>query len=613
MADIFISYAREDRARVRSLAAALSAHGWSVWWDRQIQAGKMFDQVITDALASARCVVVVWSHQSIASNWVREEAEDGRRRGILIPVLIDEARPPLGFGRIQAVELGDWTGAESSDAFQKLVADVTAILGPPHLQGTVTGSPSIEPQAGAPASVTSSSAGRLDEASSSIVGERRGKVAADALLVGRSKSDDAEAPAGRTRDAPRTPGNFDLSDNRVRWSLAAAFALAILAVGLYRLGTGGNGTSQPRPTTEPSTGSALQLNAVTTEGGKPLRSGVRYEVSEMVKDADGNRKRVTDSDTHDGPPRFPLPPGRYHVTATYGSASAGTDVEVEAAKITRQTLILRAGILSLTTVLAAGGTPLQREVRYEVDEPVKDADGNRKRVAFSDTHEGPPRFPLAAGRYYVTAAYQSASAASEVEVAAGDEPTRQLLDLRAGILSLTTVLAAGGTPLQRGVRYEVDDSAKDADGNRKRVAFSDTYEGPPRFPLPAGRYYVTATYQSASAASEVEVAAGDEPTRQILDLRAGILSLTTVPAAGGTPLQRGVRYEVDEPVKDADGNRKRVVFSDTHEGPPRFPLPAGRYYVTASSDEGKGGSEVTISPGEVRQVQLRLSRKNGRN
>jgi TIR domain-containing protein len=89
MADIFISYAREDRTRVRSLAIALSAHGWSVWWDPEIQAGKRFSQVIADALARARCVVVVWSHQSIASDWVREEADEGRRRGILIPVLID--------------------------------------------------------------------------------------------------------------------------------------------------------------------------------------------------------------------------------------------------------------------------------------------------------------------------------------------------------------------------------------------------------------------------------------------------------------------------------------------------------------------------------------------
>ena len=84
-------------------------------------------------------MVVVWSHQSIASNWVREEAEEGLRRGILIPVLIDESRPPLGFGRIQAVELGEGTGVVTSEAFQKLVTDTTAIIGKPQARSTIGG------------------------------------------------------------------------------------------------------------------------------------------------------------------------------------------------------------------------------------------------------------------------------------------------------------------------------------------------------------------------------------------------------------------------------------------------------------------------------------------
>ena len=82
MADIFISYSRKDLSRVGVLADALSDQGWSVWWDRQIPTGRTFDQVIAEALASARCVIVVWSEESIGSDWVREEADEGRRRGI---------------------------------------------------------------------------------------------------------------------------------------------------------------------------------------------------------------------------------------------------------------------------------------------------------------------------------------------------------------------------------------------------------------------------------------------------------------------------------------------------------------------------------------------------
>ena len=96
-------------------------------------------------------------------------------------------------------------------------------------------------------------------------------------------------------DAPRTPRYFALSDKRLRWSLATASVLAIVALGLYWLGTGDAGTSQPRPTTVPSTESALQLNAVLSAGGKPLPSGVGYDVYEAAKDADGKRKPVTQS------------------------------------------------------------------------------------------------------------------------------------------------------------------------------------------------------------------------------------------------------------------------------------------------------------------------------
>lgn len=70
MADIFISYAREDRPRVIPIAKAFEDQGWSVWWDTQIPPGKTFFSVIKEALDAAKCVVVLWSKQSIDSEWV---------------------------------------------------------------------------------------------------------------------------------------------------------------------------------------------------------------------------------------------------------------------------------------------------------------------------------------------------------------------------------------------------------------------------------------------------------------------------------------------------------------------------------------------------------------
>jgi hypothetical protein len=78
VADIFVSYAREDREAIRTLAAHLAQGGWSVWWDRHILAGKDFDDVLQGELDKARAVLVAWSSHSIASRWVKVEAGEGR-------------------------------------------------------------------------------------------------------------------------------------------------------------------------------------------------------------------------------------------------------------------------------------------------------------------------------------------------------------------------------------------------------------------------------------------------------------------------------------------------------------------------------------------------------
>jgi hypothetical protein len=61
MSDIFLSYKSEDRARAKIIAEALEQHGYSVWWDRVIPIGKNYDDVITEALDAAKCVIVLHS------------------------------------------------------------------------------------------------------------------------------------------------------------------------------------------------------------------------------------------------------------------------------------------------------------------------------------------------------------------------------------------------------------------------------------------------------------------------------------------------------------------------------------------------------------------------
>lgn len=130
MSDIFISYAKEDRERIMPLVRALEQTGWSVFWDRTIPVSKTWQQVISEEVDNCRCMIVVWSDASIHKDWVYEEAGEGKRRGILFPVLIDDILPPLGFRSIQAANLVGWDGIEQSMPLPRLIRDMSEILGP---------------------------------------------------------------------------------------------------------------------------------------------------------------------------------------------------------------------------------------------------------------------------------------------------------------------------------------------------------------------------------------------------------------------------------------------------------------------------------------------------
>lgn len=128
MADIFVSYASADRDRVKVLAEALAAQGWSVWWDRTIPPGRQFDEVIEEELAAARCVVVLWSQAAVASGWVKTEAADAMARRILVPALIDDIKIPLEFRRLQAADLSAWHPGSPHPPFDEFLGAIATQL-----------------------------------------------------------------------------------------------------------------------------------------------------------------------------------------------------------------------------------------------------------------------------------------------------------------------------------------------------------------------------------------------------------------------------------------------------------------------------------------------------
>lgn len=120
MSDVFISYASEDRNRVRPLAEALQNRGFNVWWDRSLAAGQDYAAVIERELKGAKAVIVVWTQSSALSNFVRDEAGRARDEGRLVPVLLDRVSIPLGFGAFQAEDFTGWNGGANAPQMQIL-------------------------------------------------------------------------------------------------------------------------------------------------------------------------------------------------------------------------------------------------------------------------------------------------------------------------------------------------------------------------------------------------------------------------------------------------------------------------------------------------------------
>lgn len=157
MADVFLSYAREDSARAAQVANALQAAGIDVFWDSEIPPGQTWADYIEGKLTQCKALIVLWSEHSTKSQWVREEARMGRDKGVLIPAMIDSSQAPFGFGEVQAANLSSWNGeAEHPDwrRFMEAVRSATNHTAPaaaPRPQPAMSAPPRAHTPPSAPA------------------------------------------------------------------------------------------------------------------------------------------------------------------------------------------------------------------------------------------------------------------------------------------------------------------------------------------------------------------------------------------------------------------------------------------------------------------------------
>ena len=67
-----------------------------------------------------------------AAATVVDEAERAIGRGVLLPIRLDGS-PPLGFGTFNALDFSGWGGDDNSDAWRRLVSEITRIAAAPVL------------------------------------------------------------------------------------------------------------------------------------------------------------------------------------------------------------------------------------------------------------------------------------------------------------------------------------------------------------------------------------------------------------------------------------------------------------------------------------------------
>jgi len=126
--DIYIAYASEDRDIANKLYDHLSVQ-WDTWWD-DLMAGEVQDNV-EEEISKAKCIVAVFSAHSRKKPTVISELKNARELGKkILPIRIDNSKPPYSFDTLSIIEMVGWTGNVDHDGFKKLQKRLARIVKP---------------------------------------------------------------------------------------------------------------------------------------------------------------------------------------------------------------------------------------------------------------------------------------------------------------------------------------------------------------------------------------------------------------------------------------------------------------------------------------------------
>lgn len=153
MADVVISYSRENEATARLLSDTLAKDGYEVWRDESAASSAASADAIAEQIGRAKAVIVLWSESAIASEWVRAEANVARGMKKLVQASADDRPPPIPFDPANMASISTWLGDPGHPGWQQLRAGIEALCGTPDPDKTVLSFSPVSPPAMAPASV----------------------------------------------------------------------------------------------------------------------------------------------------------------------------------------------------------------------------------------------------------------------------------------------------------------------------------------------------------------------------------------------------------------------------------------------------------------------------
>lgn len=133
MADVFISYKREDRPRVALIAELLSDLGLTSWFDASLISGDSWENVIDREVGAASAMLVCWTPDAVQSVQVMREVLLGVRRKILAPVWLEQCTLPDGLDSKHVPDLSNWNFALDDHDWLALLARLEILTGRPGL------------------------------------------------------------------------------------------------------------------------------------------------------------------------------------------------------------------------------------------------------------------------------------------------------------------------------------------------------------------------------------------------------------------------------------------------------------------------------------------------